>query len=221
MRKWLAGFLSIVFLSGCSSVPFQKTAYVPLNEDDPSIIIERFKDNLPGRFQLINTIVFMYNWNTFSGIGYIDINTREEKFTVVCINPIGIKLFEISGDKDGVVQHFVLDKFAGEGDFVNAVGEDIKRIYFDLVPSLKAEIKKKKFQVMTRQPWGSGIVEYIFAGADGYLVEKNYYEKDILNWRVSYYEYRQKDGKIYPRGIILKNYKYRYSLTVRLKEIVD
>ncbi len=74
---------------------------------------------------------------------------------------------------------------------------------------------------MTRQPWGSGIVEYIFAGADGYLVEKNYYEKDILNWRVSYYEYRQKDGKIYPRGIILKNYKYRYSLTVRLKEIID
>ncbi len=221
MRKWLTGFLSIVFLSGCSSVPFQKTAYVPLNEDDPLVIIERFKDNLPGRFQLINTIVFMYNWNTFSGIGYIDINTREKKFIVVCINPIGIKLFEISGDKDSVDQHFVLDKFAGEGDLANAVGEDIKRIYFDLVPSLEAEIKKKKFQVMSRQPSGSGIVEYIFAGADGYLVEKKYYEKDVLNWRVSYYEYQEKDGKIYPRGIILKNYKYRYSLTVRLKEIVD
>lgn len=221
MRKWLAGFFSIVFLLGCSSIPFQKTAYVPLNEDDPLIVIERFKDNLPSRFQLINTIVFMYNWNTFSGIGYIDVNTQEEKFTVVCINPIGIKLFEISGDKDGVDQHFVLDKFAEEGDLAGAVGGDIKRIYFDLVPSLEAEIAKKKFQVVTRQPLGSGIVEYIFAGADGHLVEKKYYEKDILNWRVSYYEYQQRDGKIYPRGIIFKNYKYRYSLTVRLKEIVD
>ncbi|MFA4830297.1 MAG: hypothetical protein WC594_13885, partial [Thermodesulfovibrionales bacterium] len=61
--------------------------------------------------------------------------------------------------------------------------------------------------------------EYVFAGADGNMVEKNYYEDNTLIWRVSFYEYRQKDGKIYPGGIILNNYKYGYSLTVRLKEI--
>jgi outer membrane biogenesis lipoprotein LolB len=62
-------------------------------------------------------------------------------------------------------------------------------------------------------------MEYIFAGAGGNLVEKNYYEDSALNWGISYYEYQEQDGRIYPRGIILKNYKYSYSLTVRLKEV--
>lgn len=221
MRNWIAAFLSVVFLSGCSSIPFQKTAHIPLGPEDPLIIMEQFSNNLPEHFQLINTIVFEYNWNTFSCIGYIDINTREDRFTVVCINPLGIKLFEISGDKDGIDQHFALEGFARKGDFADLVGEDIKRIYFNLVPTTKAEIKKKKYQVISRQLLSSGSMEYIFAGEDGYLVEKSYYNDNALIWRVSYYEYRQKDGKIYPGGIILKNYKYQYGLTVRLKEIID
>ena len=221
MRKWLTAFLSVVFLSGCSSIPFQKTAHTPLGPEDPLIIVERFSDNLPEHFQLINTIVFEYNWNTFSSIGYIDINTREDRFTVVSINPLGIKLFEISGDKDGIDQHFVLEEFAKKGDFANVVGEDNKRIYFNLVPTPEAEIKKKKYQVISRQLLSSGSMEYIFAGKDGYLVEKSYYNENALIWRASYYEYWQKDGKIYPGGIILKNYKHQYSLTIRLKEIID
>ncbi len=151
MRKWLAAFLSVVFLSGCSSIPFQKTAHTPLGPADPLIIMERFSDNLPEHFQLINTIVFEYNWNTFSGIGYIDINTLEDRFTVVCITPLGIKLFEISGDKDGIDQHFALEEFTKKGDFANVVGEDIKRIYFNLVPTTEAEIKKKKYHEIYMQ----------------------------------------------------------------------
>ena len=51
------------------------------------------------------------------------------------------------------------------------------------------------------------------------LIEKRYYEKNRLLWSIFYYEYRQDHGKLYPGGIILRNYRFGYNLVVRLKEV--
>jgi hypothetical protein len=218
MRKLPAILIFVICLTACSSIPFQKTVYVPLDSVEPQALVEKFKNNSPENFRLINTIVFEYNWNKLSAIGYIDVDTIKQTFTVVCINHVGIKLFELSGDRNRITVHFMLEQFSEKGDFANTVGGDIGRIYFDLFPSSEANIKKKKYQVKFTEPSAAGIVEYVFAGAEGYLVEKGYYEGNMLNWKISYYEYQQKDGKIYPAGIILKNYKYGYTLTIKLKE---
>ncbi len=103
------------------------------------------------------------------------------------------------------------------------VGEDIRRIYFDLLPppgdpvQPDAQVTKRRYEVVFRQ----GELEYVFAGTGGYLVQKSCYNGFRLLWRVSYYEYQEKDGKIYPRGIILDNRKYGYRLIADLKEIQD
>jgi len=186
---------------------------------DPWALVEEFRKTSPDNFRVINTIVFKYNWNKFSAIGYIDVNAMEKTFKAVCINPMGVKLFELTGDKDKIDPHFVMEQFSGKGNFAGTVGEDIRRIYFGLTPSSGAVVNKKRTKIVFSGPAGSGILEYTFAGPAGLLVEKNYYEDGILNWSVSYYEYLQKDGKNYPSGIILENYKYGYSLTVKLKEI--
>ncbi len=219
MRKRLAGLLCVFLLAGCGGVPFQKTDFVPLEKEDPLTAVGRFKMNSPDSFQLLNTIVFQYNWMKFSGLGYISVNTPEKTFAVVCINHMGVKLFELSGDEKGTITGFALEEFTKKGDFPLVVGEDIKRIYFDRIPSSEADLMKEKYRIIFRQPSGTGITEYIFAGTDVNLTEKNYYEDDALVWRVSYYEYQLDGGKLYPRGIILKNYKYGYSLTVKMKEI--
>lgn len=218
VKQLVSGFF-IAFIAGCSSIPFQETARVSLESSDPGALLERFRNNSPESFRLLTTVVFQYNLDKLSGIGYMDINTREKAFTVACINAMGVKLFELSGNKDGTVSHFTLEELNKKGDFAAVIGEDIKRIYFDSAPSSGAKINRKKFKIIFDQPYGPGIMEYVFAGAGGNMVEKNYYEDNTLIWRVSFYEYRQKDGKIYPGGIILNNYKYGYSLTVRLKEI--
>ena len=219
MKPFPAICLFLVCFYGCAGIPFQKTSDVPMDSVDPRALVEDFRNNSPERFQIINTIVFEYKWNKFSGIGYIYADTGEKAFRVACMNPMGVKLFELSGDKDGTDTHFVLEQFSKQGNFAATVGEDIRRVYFDLVPSAEARIKKKKYQIIFREPVGKGVMEYVFAGAGGYLVEKNYYEENALNWGVSYYEYQQKESKAYPRGIILNNYKYGYSLTVKLKEV--
>ena len=219
MIRFVTLLIGVVLATGCTHIPFQETERVSFETADPADVPEQFKANIPETFQLLNSVVFEYSWNTFMAIGYIDINRQNEMFKVVCLNPMGVQLFELSGDRNTIVTHNAMPALMKYGDLPTAVGTDIRRIYFDLVPSGKARIWKSKYKINYWQPYGTGVMEYEFAGKGRELVEKVYYENDEIIWRVSYYEYREQNGKLYPQGIIMINYKYGYQLTVRQKEL--
>lgn len=210
---------SIVLCSGCSSIPFKKVQYASVNAVQPAAIREQFASILPQKFQVINTIVFQYKRRKFSAIGYTDVDTLRKLFTVVCLNHAGIKLFELAGNNNSFECKFAFEGASFPGNFARAVADDIRRIYFDCIPDPEAEIYKKRNKIVFRQPAENGVMEYTFAGADNLLVEKRYYKGWRKIWSVFYYEYRRKNGKLYPSGIMLRHHKYNYQLTVRLKEI--
>ena len=211
--------IGVLLVAGCAHVPFQETKRVSFASVEPKSVVEQFKANSPVNFQLLNSVVFEYSWKTFMGIGYIDINRQDSTFKVVCLNPLGVQLFELSGDRNSIVTHSAMPALMQYGDLPTAVGNDIRRIYFDLLPSEKARVWKGKYKVNFWQPYDSGVMEYEFAGEGRQLVEKVYYENDEIIWRISYYEYVLHNGKHYPQGIIMTNYRYGYQLTVRQKEL--
>jgi len=217
MKRSLA--LIILLVAGCASAPFQKTALVPLETSDPQTIVERFRSGSPERFQLLNTIVFEYNWFTFGGIGFVEINAADHFYKVACMNHMGVKLFEVSGNRDGVLSQSAIGPLADKGDIARVVGNDIMRIYFDLVPGPRARSWKRRNKLFFLESSGDGRMEYVFGGAQGDLIEKNYYEDDGILWKTSYYEYRDQAGKRWPQGIVFINYQYGYRLTVRQKEL--
>jgi hypothetical protein len=219
MKRLILLCLGVLLAVGCAHVPFQETPLVSLESSEPRSVVEQFQANLPESFKLLNTVVFEYTWQKFLGLGYIDIDRRDSVFKVVCLNPMGVQLFELSGDRNTVVTHNALAPLMQYGDLPTAVGNDIRLIYFDLVPTADAQIWKRKYKITFRQSSGPGFKEYVFAGADRDLVEKNYYENNEIVCRIAYYEYREQSGKRYPQGIILTNYKYGYQLTVRQKEL--
>ncbi len=219
MIKFVTLLMLIILSAGCTHIPFQETERVSFESVEPKSVVEQFKAHTPERFQILNSVVFDYSWKSFMGIGYIDINRQNNQFKVVCLNPLGVQLFELSGDRDSIVTQNALPALMQYGDLPKAVGTDIRRIYFDLVPSGKARTWKSKYKVNFWQPHGSGEMEYEFAGKGRDLVEKVYYENNEIVWRVSYYEYREQNGKHYPQGIIMINYRYGYQLTVRQKEL--
>jgi hypothetical protein len=219
MRSFIFLVLLIVSGAGCVTVPFQKTSHMPFDSVDPQRAREEFASSIPDRFQIINTIVFRYKRQSLSGLGYIDVNRELKTFTVSCLNPVGIKLFELSGDKDSIRPHYVLKELLREGDLPQVVGEDIRRIYFDNVPSGEAKAHKERYRIIFSEPSGSGMIKHIFAGSQALLIEKSYYEKKHRVWSVFYYEYRLDRGKFYPAGVMLKNYRFGYNLVVRLKEV--
>jgi len=219
MRRRLI-LLALVFCaSGCASVPFRETARVSLESADPANLVRQFQAKVPERFQLLNTVVFEYFWRKFLGMGYLDIDRDAGTFKVACLNPLGVQLFQLTGDRTSITSEGALTALQEYRELPATVGNDIRRIYFDLVPSKEARISKRRYEIDFRQPSGAGALEYVFAGADGDLVEKAFYQNDLLRWRVSYYEYRELNGKRYPQGVVLVNYQYGYSLTVRQKEL--
>jgi len=212
--------LAILGLVSCSSVPFRQTALVSLEGIDPERMRQDFAEALPVAFRVVNTVTFRFKRKAFVAIGYTDVDASRETFTVVGLHPAGgVKLFEISGNGEEVECAFALDEFAGRGDVARAVGDDTRRMYFDRLPSADARVSRERNRILFREEDGPGELEYVFAGSDGVLVEKRYYEKGRRVWRASYYEYRRENGKLYPGGIILEHHEYGYRLLVRLREI--
>lgn len=211
--------LVMMVVAGCASAPFPEAAWVPLGNPDPQMIVERFGNGTPDSFQLVSTIVFEYTWFTFSGIGYLDVSAKDRSYKVACMNHMGVKLFEVSGNREGVLSQSAIGPLADKGDIGRAVGDDIMRVYFDLVPTGQARIAQKKDRLVFRQPSDEGALEYVFAGEPTVLRTKTYYEDNRAVWRIAYYDYQLKDGKQFPMGIVLKNYKHGYRLIVRQKEI--
>ncbi len=219
MRRIILLILIILSSVGCSTISLRKINYVALDGIDPQLVRQEFASVLPQKLQVINTIVFQYKWQSFSALGYTDVNRDKKIFAVSCLNPVGIKLFELSGDSNTVKPGYVLKELLKRGDLPRVVGEDIRRIYFDTVPLPEAKVEKQRYKIIFSRPHGAGLMKYVFAGSQKLLIEKSYYEKKHCLWRVFYNEYRLDHGKFYPSVILLKNYRFDYNLIIRLKEI--
>ena len=215
-------FLGIGILGalGCSNLPFRETDLVPLEAVDPEAIREKFGLALPVAFRIVNSVTFEFKGRAFAAIGYTQVDTSRETFTVIGLHPAaGVKLFEVSGDSQNADSSFALEAFASQGDIAGAIGDDTRRMYFERLPAAEASISKERERILFRQQAGNGEIEFVFAGRDGVLTRKRYYENGNKIWSVSYYEYRLEEGKLYPEGIILEHHDYGYRLVVRLREI--
>ncbi len=222
MRTFLLAGLVVWVLSACAtSMPFKEPVLGPLANTDPQAVIDRFRSAAPDEFRLVSTIVFDYHWFTVSGIGYVEIDRVGGRYKVVCMNQLGVKLFEFEGDRNGLVRQYAIEPLARAGNVAEAVGKDIQRIYLDLTPSSVSRRRSGKNTLIVRERAGEGSIDYEFAGPDGNLLKKTYREDHRAVWRVSYYDYQEKNGKLYPAGIIFANYRYGYRLIVRQREIRD
>ncbi len=222
MKRSMQMLFLVGLLSGCAAaVPFKEPAPASAVPDDAAAPVSAFQRTLPDRFHLLSSIVFEYNWLTLSGIGYLEMNTPDRSYKVSCMNHMGVKLFEFSGDRTGLTYQYAIEPLARQGNIAAAVGEDIRRIYLDLVPSAEARFIHRKHAALYRERSGDGALEYEFSGEGMHLTRKTYREDHRAVWRVSYYEYREKEGKFFPMGIVFTNYRYGYRLIVRQKEILD
>lgn len=219
--KKTAFTLMAIFLCGCAHAPFKQISYVPVSRVDAQKIPAGFSQRLPERFELINSSVFTYRHMKFSCLGPARIDMPAESFTAIGMNQMGIKLFEMSFSNGIVKSEYVFPEIAKYGNFAAASGEDIKNMYLDRVPPAESSVITEKYRIIFRVPRENGFLDYVFAGKDNLLIEKNMFKNGRKIWSVFYYEYIVNKGKVFPAGIILKQYSHNYRLTVRLKEILE
>ena len=209
-----------IFLAGCSAVPFQETAPVSMEGVDPAALLARFRDAVPERFRTMSSVVFEFAGKRVAALGVTEVDLAAGTFTSVAMNPMGVKLFELSGAPDGATSGFLIEAVAqGRKGAAQAIGDDIRRVYFGLLPGPGAKPERSRDRISFRTKAGAGTLVHVFAGADGFLVEKDLIEDGETVWKVRYYEYRMDRGKAYPRGIVLDNVRRGYRLIIRVKEI--
>ena len=219
MYKFIVLTLIILSSAGCTTIPFKNISYVSLEGVNPQMARAQFSQRLPQRFELMNSTLFAYRHMKFSCLGPTRVDAKNKSFTVVGLNHVGVKLFEMDFNNELIDSKYVFPELTKHGDFAKAVCEDIKRIYLDRVPPVESNVILEKYKLIFRAPEKNGFLEYVFAGKDNLLIEKHCYMNGCKLWSVFYYEYIFKNGKLFPTGVILRHYGYNYYLVVRLKEI--
>ena len=218
MRLLLALLSLAVILTGCAEMPFKKDDRASISGIDNTQLLERFKGSLPETVSSLNSVVFEYAGISFLGLGFVEIDRSSGTFRVICLNLMGVKLFDLSGDKSVTTTNFAIEPIAKYGEIGAAVAADIRRIYFDLLPPLSAEPRRGEFRDIYGSATPTGYQEHIFAGIEGDLIEKRFYSDQFISWQVTYHDYKSIGGKRYPQGIVLTNYKDGYQLVIREKE---
>lgn len=215
--------LSILALAGCAALPFPPVERVPMPSHEPAEVIARFAESIPAQAKLLSSVTFRFGPQEIAGIGVLEFDEAAGTFGVACMNPMGMKLFELEGTGDAIKMRFILPLIDRGGGFGQRVGEDIRRMYFGLVPSACGYWSRWDGEALeVSERTDGGVMRYTFAGADGALIEKAFFTNDDdLRWRVLYFGYERKNAKLFARDVVFQNYQYGYSLTVRVKEILD
>ena len=209
----------IVFICGCSSIPFKHAEFLSLEGVDPQVLKADFAAKLPREFEVLNSAIFRYRHLRFSALGITRVDTDKRLLSTAGFNHLGILLFDLTLNNEKIESRYIFPEFTKRGEFASVMLKDVKNIYFNRAPNILTEAKKEKGKVIFRETLKDGTLEYVFSGEGRFLAEKNYYESNKRIWSVSYYGYIFNNGKIYPKNIVLKHYKYGYDLIIKLKEI--
>lgn len=223
--KYLHISLILVCLgvAGCYSPPFERPKMVPMRGTSPEDVIARYRERMPDEYEAEETLIFQVFWKKIAALGYTRVDREEQRFEALCLNHLGVPLFRVTGSRFGDRFRSRVAKFENFPRFAESVGADIRRVSFGLVPSDEAEAIVRKDRILFREERKDGILEYVFGGEDGYLVEKRFLADGwlwrSLRWKVNFYEYVEADGYVYPRGVVLYNRANRYRLTVKRRDI--
>ena len=216
---WGLVFLLLVVCSSCSSLPQRVAVSDPQDQKAAWDLVNHFIHSRPSISQRTDAILFTISGRAMSFLGYSRIDRRRETFSAAGITPLGIKIFEFSGDAQAVDIIHMQKEFSRMGNAGEAIAADIRRIYFDSYPGKDARIERYPgFFVFTDSRSGH-FMEYTFSAADGMLIRKRRLENGREIWSLSFTAYYQDGGRFFPQHILLEHGKNRYRLEIVLKKL--
>lgn len=221
MKKLVLIFAAIL-LTGCARVPFKSVKYSRIQET-PQAMLENFQQRLPAAFEITESVVFNYRGRKMTALGYTLVDSEQDSVGLSGVTPVGMKLFDVRKSRGKLEYSFSLpaeiDKKVDKQKVAYGMLEDVERIYLGRLPSNGALAHPARDRVYVTEQTNGSRLEYVFGGPYRALVEKRGMEDGKEIWRVRYFDYQEKNGRLYPNKIYYQNHKGHYSLTLRLKEI--
>lgn len=101
-------------------------------------------------------------------LGVLKVDRASGTFELAGLNQTGIKLFELSGTSSGTTVRFAVPPLMSHKDILLALGTDIRRMFFDLVPPAASKTRIDKTYVK----FSDGKMVYKLGGNPAVLLEK-------------------------------------------------
>lgn len=151
-----------------------------------------------------------------AGIMKLDLAAREAR--LVGMNDMGMKLYDIFVTPSSSRAYFIVPDLARYPGFTEAVAASVRRIFLEPQPALGdlLEVTPKSY-LLTRES-GAGKIRFTLGGAEAQLVEKSCRGR-AESWRVGYYQYQRKLGRLFPGGIVLDDDQAGYRLTLWIESV--
>ena len=218
----LAGALSLALAAtGCRTAPGPAS----VSESAPPDLRRRVEASLPLRYEAQNTVLIKIKphwwWPAvrLTALGYMRVDRQTSSYAVACLTPVGVKLFDIARTNGHVHADLLVSSIPHREEIIRAMGDEIGRMLFDLVPAPDAVCRREGPSLVFRQTGTNVVVEHVIAVPECRLVEKRYDEGRRRVCTVWYRDYRPFDGLWFPGEIVLQNHRYGFRLTLRLREV--
>ncbi len=197
-----------LFMASCRTV-------APLPQGEAGKIPLAYEQALPGSFKAQQTLVFEFKphwwWPTvrLTALGYATVNRKTGDYAVVCLSPLGVKLFDVACSNGVTATRMMIPGGGDQGGMGKAISDDISNLFFNLVPGTNATVKQSGARLVFRSE-GS---EHEFSRTTRQLVRKKSWNAESRSTLI-FSDYRSEEGVLYPATMMLQNHRYHYRLTI-------
>ncbi len=192
----------LLFMASCRSLP-------PIAPFEAAGIPRAYEQALPVSFKAQQTLVFEFKphwwWPTIrmTALGYATVNRKTGDYAVVCLSPLGVKLFDVACSNGVTATRLMIPAGGDQAASGKAISDDIGNLYFNLVPPPTAVVKQKGNSLVFR-----GVCsEHEFSISTGQLVRKEVWT-DRSRSTLTF-------GDSFPGSMTLENHAYGYRLRIR------
>jgi hypothetical protein len=217
----LSGILGLLgVLAGCGKPPYPREPLAMLQDPKPLELRQSFAGSMPYVFTTDDTLVVQAPFHDDIAIlDVLRVDRPAGTFEMVGLNQLGVKLFDLKGDRRGAAVIFAIPPLMEHQNLLLAFAKDIRRMYFDLVPDNGAKTRIKPDRVKFTEKSPDADVAYEFAAQPPRLLEK--YDDGFFGsaWRVGYYKYEPTTTGLYPRGIVMENSQYHYRIIIKNRDL--
>ena len=212
-RRWSIFIVLLLFMTSCRSLP-------PIAPLEAAGIPRAYEQALPVSFKAQQTLVFEFKphwwWPTIrmTALGYATVNRRTGDYAVVCLSPLGMKLFDVARTNGVTATRMMIPAGGDQAAAGKAISDDIGNLYFNLVPPPTAVVKQKGTCLVFR----GASSEHAFNRITGQLVRKEVWT-DRSRSTLTFGDIRQENGRSFPGSMTLVNHAYDYCLRIRTMKL--
>lgn len=208
--------LLLFLIGGCAGEPYPQPPLPALDHPDPRAIRVDFASRLAPRFVTDDNVTLSAPFHDqFAVLGSLRIDRPAGTFQLVGLNPLGVQLFELSGDRKATTIHFAIPPLMEQQWILKSIGDDIRRIDFDVIPPADATVDIATKSIRYRRRTQKGTLVYTFGGNPAVLLEKRLDLWFGSAWRIRYGDYAGAAGLLYPRWIVMDNDRGHYRLILK------